>query len=301
MTEQAPAGWYPDGSGNERYWDGAGWTDQLRPPAPLAPPAPTPTLSTEKTSTFAKLGTAVKKAAAERQAAKDELAQKHADDEAAAGRLVTSGVFGMSTIEIYEGGYVRIAEGDDRNVQPATINRKTPYEKLRSIKFTPSDEEKAAAAPTAPSIFAGTVGTAVNGILSGGKNIMKGSVPGLAAAGIAHIASTGSRRSLLTIGTDRAIHTLSNQFSNSLGLKTSDKGHSEVARELEAAGNSLLGTADSEVPPASPNESSPIVAAAATASPSTADRLRELASLHKDGILSDEEFAAGKAKLLAGL
>lgn len=297
MSEQARAGWYPDGAGNERYWDGAAWTDQVRSPE-LLPPAPG--ASAEKQGAFSKLGSAVKKAAADRQAAKEELAQKHADDEAAAGRLVTSGVFGMSTIEIYEGGYVRVAEGSDRSVQPATINRKTPYEKLRSIKFTPSDEERAASAPSAPSVFAGTVGTAVSGILSGGKNIMKGSVPGLAAAGIAHIASTGSRRSCLTIGTDRAIHTLSNQFSNSLGLKTSDKGHSDVARELEAAGNVLLGVTDLE-PESSVAVAPPIASPAAAAGPTTAERLRELAALHKDGILSDEEFAAGKAKLLAGL
>lgn len=297
MSEQAPAGWYPDGAGNERYWDGAAWTDEIRSPELLAPP---PVASTEKQGAFSKLGSAVKKAAADRQAAKDELAQKHADDEAAAGRLVTSGVFGMSTIEIYEGGYVRIAEGSDRNVQPETIKRKTPYEKLRSIKFTPSDEERAAAAPSAPSVFAGTVGTAVSGILSGGKNIMKGSVPGLAAAGIAHIASTGSRRSYLTIGTEQAIHTLSNQFSNSLGLKTSDKGHSEVARELEAAGNALLGATDRDVE-SSAAAPLPVAHGAGIAGPTTADRLRELAALHKDGILSDEEFAAGKAKLLAGL
>ncbi len=40
-----PMGWYPDpaGSGDERYWDGSGWTANVRPaePAPAAtPPAP---------------------------------------------------------------------------------------------------------------------------------------------------------------------------------------------------------------------------------------------------------------------
>jgi hypothetical protein len=39
----------------------------------------------------------------------------------------------------------------------------------------------------------------------------------------------------------------------------------------------------------------------AAAEPTLAERLRELADLHKDGILSDDEFAAAKAKLLAGL
>ena len=37
---------------------------------------------------------------------------------------------------------------------------------------------------------------------------------------------------------------------------------------------------------------------AATAQPSTTDELQKLADLHKSGVLSDEEFAAMKKKLL---
>ncbi|MET3962874.1 hypothetical protein ABIE44_002808 [Marmoricola sp. OAE513] len=37
---QTPQGWYPVDGGQERYWDGAAWTDQVRPSAPPAPPVP---------------------------------------------------------------------------------------------------------------------------------------------------------------------------------------------------------------------------------------------------------------------
>lgn len=33
------AGWYNDGSGTMRWWDGRGWTDKVQPPAP-APSSP---------------------------------------------------------------------------------------------------------------------------------------------------------------------------------------------------------------------------------------------------------------------
>ncbi|MFT4210562.1 MAG: DUF2510 domain-containing protein, partial [Microbacterium sp.] len=36
-----PAGWYDDGQGQTRYWDGTAWTEHVAPPA-SQPPAPVP-------------------------------------------------------------------------------------------------------------------------------------------------------------------------------------------------------------------------------------------------------------------
>lgn len=45
MTDNAPANWYPQPDGSQRYWDGSQWTEHIvpaAPPAPPAPPAPAP-------------------------------------------------------------------------------------------------------------------------------------------------------------------------------------------------------------------------------------------------------------------
>ncbi|MBN9139412.1 MAG: DUF2510 domain-containing protein [Micrococcales bacterium] len=39
-TSQAAPGWYPDGSGGQRWWDGRSWTDHAAPAAPVASAAP---------------------------------------------------------------------------------------------------------------------------------------------------------------------------------------------------------------------------------------------------------------------
>ena len=140
----------------------------------------------------------------------------------------------------------------------------------------------------------------------GWEGAHEGQCPGMAAAGIAHVASNAARKSFLTIVTDKQIHTLTNQTTNSVGLKTSNRGHNDVGRALEVAGNAVLGVLEVEPRPVAdtPGIASAPEPAAATqpaAAPSLSERLRELADLHKDGILSDEEFASAKAKLLGGL
>jgi len=130
VNEQAPAGWYPNGQGNERYWDGAEWTDQNRPEGGKD--------IQKKPGAFSKLGAAVKNAAAEKMSAREELSRKQAEDAQAAGTLVTSGVFGTSTVEIYENGSVRVAAWPPGTsvASPKKMEKNTPYERLRSIKFT---------------------------------------------------------------------------------------------------------------------------------------------------------------------
>lgn len=296
MTDQAPAGWYADGRGDESYWDGAAWTGDVRGVLEFPLPA-------KKSGTIAKIGSAVKNAAQEKKAAKEEAARQHATNAVAAGGLVTTGVFGTSTVEVYENGFVRIAAWPE-NISggtPKPIDKKTPYEKLRSIKFTQPDDQSSGDA----SAFDGAVGPAVAKLVKGGKGLLRASAPGMAMAGVAHVASNAARKSFLTIATDKQIHTLSNQTSNSVGLKTSNKGHNEVGLALEAAGNAALGTAAATPvaappPPIELPQPQPHVEPV-TAVPGFSEQMRELAGLHREGILSDEEFAAAKASLLSGL
>lgn len=292
MSEQAAPGWYPDAPGQERYWDGAAWTASIRPHASGAPASPPQPSSAAKSSgVFSRLKQGVADMQATRRETLAEAERSHAEAEAAAGRVVTTGVFGTSTIEIYEGAYVRIAVGDKTHTEAAKITKKTPFEKLRSIKF-------AAAAADAPqergSALDGVVGSAVSTLFKGGAGLMKSSVPGLAVAGVAHLASAESRRAYLTIATDRTIHNLTNE-SHSGVMVRSVKAHNEVGAELARAGASVLGEVQVEI--SSHEAAQPIQATA----PSLADRLRELAALHQEGVLSDEEFAGAKASLLAGL
>jgi hypothetical protein len=249
-------------------------------------------------SVVSKLGSSVKKAVADRKATREDAAREHQERAAAAGALVTSGVFGTSTIEIYENGYVRIAEGSDRHTQAEKVTKSTPYEKLRSISFEASDseKEKEAAAPST-SALEGAVMQTMSGLMRGGKVLVKGTAVGLATSAVSHLASNAARKSNLVIATDKTIHILGNQKHNGY-YKVSQKEHTAVALSLVEAGNLVLGiTQEPELEIAV--QASVISAEARPASLS--DRLRELSVLHQDGILSDDEFSAAKAKLLNSL
>ena len=296
MNQQAPAGWYPEGQGTERYWDGAAWTVQTRPLGGTNTP--------RMAGAIAKIGDALRNSAAEKNEAKLALIRQRARDAQIAGSLVTSGVFGTSTIEIYENGYVRVAIWDESHTgtDPRSIYEDTPFEKLLSIKFTQATEQP----PDTTSVLDKAVGPVVTMLMAGGKSLMKASAPGMAIAGLAHLSSNAARKTFLTIATDRHIHTMSNQSNRGVGIKISHRGHDDVGRALEIAGNAVLGVA--EISP--PTASVPAIAASpsplpppgqSTATPTLTDRLREMAVLHKDGILSDEEFTNAKAKLLGGL
>jgi outer membrane murein-binding lipoprotein Lpp len=51
---------------------------------------------------------------------------------------------------------------------------------------------------------------------------------------------------------------------------------------------------------APPQQQAPPPAAAPAAGPSVADQLQQIATLHQQGVLSDDEFSAAKAKILGG-
>ncbi|MDQ0727247.1 SHOCT domain-containing protein [Microbacterium sp. W4I20] len=246
---------------------------------------------------FSKLGSAVKKAAADKKATKEEEARAHSERAQAAGALVTSGVFGTATIEIYEGGYVRVAGGGETNERAVGIAKNTPYERLRSISFASPEAEKATAdEPGSP--IEGAVMQAMSGIIKGGRILSKGTAIGLATSSVAQIAANSARKSNLVIATDKTIHTLVNQKSNGW-MNVTQKEHNAVAMALVEAGNAVLGISTA----AEPEVAIEAVAVATTlpAAPTLSDRIRELSELHREGILSDEEFAGAKAKLLAGL
>lgn len=307
-----PAGWYDDGSGCRRWWNGQAWTEDVWDERPSRSDVMRLTQRRDQTavvsaqisakpSVLDRLGSSVVKAVTDRRAEKEERRRRYAELERAAGELVTSGIFGMSKVEIFRGGYVRVDSPSDPS-NPTRMPKTTSYEKLLSITFV-SPRSEASDAGVAGTVMQGAAVQAVAALAKGGAGIMKASVPGLAVTGAAHVARSMTGKSTLTIVTDRKIYTLTNQVGT---LRIVKKEHEGVGRELERVGKSVLGVVEAgasaeSVPVVSTGEAGSMGSPGAGSAPTISDRLRELAGLHAEGILDDAEFAAAKAKLLESL
>ena len=286
-----PAGWYDDGQGQVRWWDGSAWTEHVQGPK---------SSQGLKSSALKWIGASIKKAVDDRAAAKRQQYAEEMARQTAAGRLLTKGEFGGHCVEIYEGGYVRIMSHSESSSEARTrrntfshINQ-VPYERLISVSFVEDQEN-----PTthAPSTTRATAIRAVSGLIGGGiKSSPLGVVAAVVGAGASHAIKAKPRKSTLTITTDMNIHAL-----------TSDRDQASVGRALERAALTALGLPlpqeriqiEARVSP----ESHPDIPGSPTQqqTSSVTDRLRELATLHREGLINETEFAMAKARLLGSM
>jgi hypothetical protein len=73
---------------------------------------------------------------------------------------------------------------------------------------------------------------------------------------------------------------------------------SDQRAATEADQDDRISSLEQQGQQAPPQQEAPPQAAAPAAGPSMADQLQQIADLHQQGVLSDEEFTAAKAKLL---
>ena len=343
----APAGWYDDGSGQQRWWDGRAWgvyaQDVSSVPgdpgvAGYGQVAGSVGQPAKSSGVFNALGRVVKNAAQEQRAAskrrrqeREELEQearrKQEELDRRAGPLATSGVFGDAYIEIFENGYVRVGEAlvaevarrqerltsisssQGRSRYSRSLESRMssqPYEKLLSISFSRGDG--LASSPESGHDVVG--GAAMKALSAVAKGSLKASVPGLAVAGVGYVAKkVVSGKSVLTIATDRQIYVLSNRaMLSTAGIPIIKTGQGDVGEVLERVGNSVLtalgcgpvvpnapALPSGQIEPPQRVSASPVSTADVTAS------LRDLAQLHSEGFLDDEEFFEAKRQLLGRL
>ena len=333
-----PAGWYDDGSGRQRWWDGSAWgvyaQDVSPAPAEVHPVGSGQVLAPvarpmKQSGILDALGQAVKDAAVERKnlaiealtagvRARREREEREREERLRqagcarmAGRRVTSGEFGTSEVEIYENGYVRVA-GPSEAGRLCRIDESTPYENLISISFERPDSGSSgvSGAVAAPSVAtAGTAVKVVSMIAKRNPAVMAISAAGVAAAGAGAVAKIMSAKAVLTITTDQRVHVLTNQAKHpTTGIPMPRKDHESVGAVLEQTGNSVL-TALGRGPvslsaPALPSgqvEPPQRVSASPVSTVDVTASLRDLAQLHNEGVLDDKEFCEAKRQLLGRL
>ena len=334
----APAGWYDDGTGQQRWWDGGAWgvyaqdvssvPGEVRPVgsgqglAAVVRPVKEPgilnalgqavkNVAVEQKSLAIGALTAGVRARREREEREREERLRQAESARMAGRRVTSGKFGDSEVEIYENGYVRVA-GPSEGGRSCWMDESTPYENLISISFERPDSGSSGVAGAASVPSVATAGTAVKVVSMIAKRnpaVMAISAAGVAAAGAGAVAKIISAKAVLTITTDQRVHVLTNQTKHpTTGIPMPRKDHESVGAVLEQTGNSVLtalgrgpvslsapALPSGQVEPPQRVSASPVSTVDVTAS------LRDLAQLHNEGVLDDEEFLEAKRQLLGKL
>lgn len=335
----APAGWYDDGSGQQRWWDGRAWGVYAQDVSSVqveARPVGAGQVSTpvgqavKEPGILNALGQAVKNAAVEqkslaigaltagvrarREREERERQERLRQAECArmAGRRVTGGRFGDSEIEIYENGYVRVA-GSSEDGRSCRIDESTPYENLISISFERPDSGSSGVAGVTSVPSVATAGTAVKVVSMIAKRhplgmAVSGGI-GLAAAGAGTVTKIMSAKAVLTITTDQRVHVLTNQAKHpTTGIPMPRKDHESVGAVLEQTGNSVLVALgrgpvvpNAAALPTGQAEVSQGMSSPGMSTEDVAKRLRELAELHQEGILDDADFAIAKRQLLGKL
>lgn len=141
----------------------------------------------------------------------------------------------------------------------APLPKSARFERLQSVTYTQQVQDKS----------------------SGGR-----ALAGLATGGLNYLASNEKRIMFLTLATDLKVHTLKGSGDM---FRLEDKS----GLALEAACKGVLDTMRAESMRAGTTTHVP-----GDAVPSIPEQVRQLSDLHRDGVLSDEEFAAAKARLL---
>ena len=124
------------------------------------------------------------------------------------------------------------------------------------------------------------------------SNVQKKSALGRTAGGVftlgMSVALSPNKRGdlFLVIVTDKRTYTLTQDPPTAGGMKSS--------KALAAAGRAVLSTLERE----HESQQTPVESQASSGDASPASKLREAAALHQDGILTDDEFAEIKARLL---
>lgn len=183
------------------------------------------------------------------------------------GRLVESAIFDHRRIEIFDGGFVRV--GGTYNIKGG------PLRELGS-----SDYVVAYDAPF-ERLRAIKANSQIQDKSAGGR-----AMASAASLGLSQMASNEKRLLFLTISTDRETYSLKEKAGM---LRLAD----QIPMRLELAGQGILDSL-AATPTATPSS-------AETAPAPVTEQLKDLAALHRDGVLSDHEFADAKARLLGRL